>query len=154
MKAVLPRAHPPIESFQEIMQSKITQRLSGTRARTALYADGCKSWKKAAAKFDVPCYQVSHTSREYCKVLSQAKEVPRGCSSLAGTQSLGAAWGSLKHFVSRRANRAARDKRGYKTASSFIKRRVQQWVFRQSVTGDSPQCLLKAVLGVVKVQTA
>ena len=36
---------------------------------------------------------------------------------------------------------------------SFTKRRVHQWAFRQSVTGDSPQRLRKAVLGVLKVQT-
>ena len=93
LQAVLPRGRPPIESFREIMQSKILDR--ATRNRSCLYADGAKSWQKASVATGFKCVQVSHTNREYCKVLSDSK-VPKNCSTLAGTQCLDSDWGVLK----------------------------------------------------------
>ena len=60
------RARPPIESYQEILRSGILDNI-GKMRRTVLCADGCKSWKKAADRMGMPCIQVSHTDREFCK---------------------------------------------------------------------------------------
>ena len=115
-----------------------------------LFADGCKSWKKAADTIGVPCRQVSHTDREFCKDLSAISTVPAPCSSIAGTQGLDADWGSLKRFVTARANRTKRDQSGRKGPSEALKNRILQWVYRRSWEGDTPSLLLKRVLAALK----
>ena len=147
---MLPRGRPPIESYREIMDSKILDRISPQgRDRTGLYADGAKSWKKAADSVGLSCVQVSHTDREFCKVLSEAT-VPKNCSTLAGTQCLDSDWGVLKRFIGSKANRSYRAEHGCKGGSPFLRNRIHQWVFRKSWDGDTPGLLLEAVLKALK----
>ena len=147
-QAVMPRARPPIESYQEILHSGILDNI-GKKRRTVLCADGCKSWKKAADRMGLPCIQVSHTDREFCKDLAGISTVPPLCSKLAGTQCLDADWGSLKRFLTAKANRTYRDKSGAKGPSETLTRRILQFVFRRSWEGDTPSLLLQNVLAAL-----
>ena len=112
------------------------------RRKTALYADGATAWSTAAKHLGVPCFQVSHQMRQYCKDIWDPNL--GNLSRKAGTQCLDADWRSLKTFLPKQTKRKQRQQ-GQSSMNPRLTTRCYQWVWRRSLHNAKPNDLLKAL---------
>ena len=89
----------------------------------------------------VPCFQVSHQMRQYCKDIWDPNL--GNLSRKAGTQCLDADWRSLKTFLPKQTKRKQRQQ-GQSSMNPRLTTRCYQWVWRRSLHNAKPDDLLKA----------
>ena len=120
-KLVHPLAKPPVESYPELVASKL---IDHVQTGSCLNTDGAWSWKRYVAthkgKKRILSRNVVHSKMEYVKKAAKV----RGLSALVGTQAIDRAWQSLDRFLPATMN----SKRGMRVWSY-----VHAWLWRRNL---------------------
>ena len=98
-KLVPPGASPPVESTEEIQESKILSNVrSGSASQVRVYSDGAKSWERVCREQRLTNCHVKHNKHEWAKEQPGKK---KGKCVVAGTQCIDRWWQSLDDWLPR-----------------------------------------------------
>lgn len=99
----------------------------------------CKSMAVCANFLKIPCRQVSHQNKEFCRVMCDSEVAFKKLSKLASTQHIDRQWQGLKS--SSFPNKTVKTSQG-SDANPALKKQVFQYVWRTNLKTKSPKTFL------------
>lgn len=91
-------ARPCIESKQELYDSGLWRNIA-TDQKSALFSDGCHSWKAMLEKAGLADQVLYRSCRHYIGEFVRKVPMPKSLSNMAGTMAIDSCWKHMKRYI-------------------------------------------------------